>query len=294
MALQLERAGLIADGVIRARDWDPETFTLTGASRQLFTQAACDALRKAWGRQKWPQLMRVEARRFRPDWDTAEAYTTGQEVWHEGTEAYWRALQDHSGQEPAEGSAYWEEPEDFIPFIQLDQPWEDFRIDDAGADLNAFAWELDPRLNPGLAPIKGCTWWMDSIVLPQDAPAEVWIRFMPPCPRLSFVEWSASTAYTTGELCYRTTVGRCYIAQGSTTGDTPEGSPSDWAEVQVPEFMSAYVRQFMLSQWLTVAEGRYEAEGRAEKMLQEMEAQMLERSGGDGLGARVSVGARRL
>ena len=93
--MQTVSAGAVADGVIRARDWDPETFTLTGAARQLFTEAANDALRTAWGRQKWPQLMRIEPRRFRPDWSAATAYTAGQEVWHAATEAYWKCLVEH-------------------------------------------------------------------------------------------------------------------------------------------------------------------------------------------------------
>ncbi len=293
MALQMVSAGAIADGVIRARDWDPETFTLTGAARQLFTEAANDALRTAWGRQKWPQLMRIEPRRFRPDWSAATAYTAGQEVWHAATEAYWKCLVANTGETPAEGGTYWEQPEEFIPFIQLDQPWEEFRIDDTGADLNAFAWEKDPRLNPGLAPIAGLTWWMDSIVFPQGVPNEVYVRFMPPCPRITFEEWAAGTSYVTGETAYRTAVGRSYVALADTTGETPEATPAKWAEVRVPEFMSAYVRAYVLSQWLTVAEGRYEQEGRAEKKLQQMEQQMFERAGGDGDGARVSVGARR-
>lgn len=293
MALMMERVGLIADGVIRARDWNPATFTLTGSTRELFTQAAQDALAEAWSR-KWPQLKRVEPRRFRPAWDTDQAYAVGHEVWHAATEAYWKCLVAHSGQVPAVGSAYWEQPEEFVPFVQLDQPWEAYRMDDAGVDLNDFAYEEDPRLNPNAAPLHGCAWWMDSVVLPQEAPDQVWVKFWPACPRITFAEWAAGTAYAAGETAYRTLNGRCYVALKATTGEVPEETTGSWSEVQIPEFLGTYVRQFVLSQWLSVSEGRYEMEAKAERTLAKLECRMFERAGGDGEGARVSVGMRRV
>lgn len=292
MALLTERAGLIADGVLRARDWDPASYTLTGATRELFGQAATDALRVAWGFQKWDVLMRVEARRYRPDWAEDVAYEADAEVWHDGTGAYWRAVSAQTGNEPAEGSTYWEKPDDFIPFIQLAQPWEAWQIDEAGVDLGAFAWASDPRQHPGMRAIQGLSFWMDSVVLPQGSPDLVWVRYMPRAPELGFTEYAAGTTYEAGELAYVTATGRCYSALQEATGKDPATETAYWTEVGVPKFMSRYVRQYVLSQWLTVAEGRYEAEGRAKAMLEDMGRQMFERAGCSG-GARASVGVRR-
>lgn len=290
MAEVMERAGLIADGVIRMRDWDPEAYTLGSATRATFTQAANDALRRAYGYQKWPTLMRTEARRYRPTWDTDATYETGQEVWW--LDAYWRALQDHDGEEPAEGSAYWEKPEDFVPFIAFEQPWEEWAFDINGVDLKAFAWGLDPRQHPGMRAIDGCDLWMDSVVLPQGSPDRVWVRFVPRAPVISFEEYAAGRTYAAAEACYVTAAGRSYVALKAATGKNPVTETDYWREVGVPAFLSPYVRMAILSQWLTVAEGRYEMEGRAARELDEVAARHFERAG-YAQGARMSVGRRR-
>lgn len=277
MSVIYDRAGQLADSVIRAIGFSPEAFTLTEQDRSVLTDAANEALRTAWARQKWPLLMRVEPRRYRPTWAVGTAYAAGQEVWH-GT-AYWICLKADTGTEPGTDAAVWGAPATFIPFIQLEQPWETWPIDDNGFDLAAFAWEEDPRLNPGLQPIAGCTVWMDSIVLPQDAPDLVYIRFMPRCPQLDFTEWSATTPYDAGDVRYHTASGRCWGAVRDNTGVVPGTSDADWTEIGVPRFMSKYIRQVILAQWRTEDAGRYQSEGAAARALEEMERECFERSG---------------
>lgn len=291
MSVVYDKAGRLVDSVIRAIGFSPEAFTLTDQDRSVFTDAANEALRTAWARQKWPLLMRVEPRRYRPDWDVDTAYKAGQEVWHDT--AYWVLLVDNTGTEPGTDATVWGVPASFIPFIQLEQPWETWPIDDNGFDLQAFAWEKDPRLNPGLAPIAGCSIWMASIVLPQGVPDQVYIRFMPRCPQLDFTEWVSTTPYDAGDVCYHTASGRCWGAVQDNTGVVPGTSNDDWTEIGVPRFMSKYIRQVILAQWRTEDAGRYQSEGVAARALEEMERECFE-SAGVAQGARWGGFGRRL
>lgn len=272
-----DKAGTVVDGVIRAIGFSPAAFTLTEQDRTVFTDAANEALRIAWARQLWPLLMRVEPRRYRPTWSAATPYVAGNEVWH-GT-AYWICLKPDTGTEPGGDATVWGIPTTFMPFIQLEQPWETWAIDDHGFDLAAFAWEDDPRLNPGVPPISGCDVWMDSIVLPQSAPDQVWIRFMPRCPVLDFTEWSVSEVYAAADVRYHTATGKCWAAVRANTGVTPGSSADDWSEVGVPRFMVPYIRHYILAAWRTEDAGRYQSEGAAERALQLMERDAFERAG---------------
>ena len=275
-----ERAGVILNGVIRLKGWDPETFTVSGADRETLTEAANDLLREAWSRQKWPLLMRTEQRQYRPTWAVGTTYAMDEEVWHAGTETYWKSLAaGNVGHEPAEGSAFWEKPDDFIPFIQLAQPWETWEIWERGVDLQAFAFDSDPRLTPNIKAIKPCEFWMDSVVLPSSAPVKPWVRFMPRCPELSFTEWSGATAYAAGEACYLTSTGRSYTALQGSTNKSPATETDYWVEVGVPKFMSRYVRIGMLAAWRTADEGRYQTQAEARAELERMEQEAFERAG---------------
>ena len=50
-------------------------------------------------------------------------------------------------------------------------------------------------------------------------------------PETDYAEWAAGTAYTAGQKVIRLTTHRIYEALTSTTGDTPETSPTKWLDL---------------------------------------------------------------
>ena len=50
-------------------------------------------------------------------------------------------------------------------------------------------------------------------------------------PENDYAEWAAGTAYTAGQKVIRLTTHKIYEALASTTGDTPETSPTKWLDL---------------------------------------------------------------
>lgn len=284
------KAGDLIDAVIRWRGWEPSAYTLSMNQRQTLSFAIDDAVRRAWGYQMWPQLMRVERRQFRPGWRSDYVYSVDAEVFH--GDGYWRATHENSNSEPGAGSEFWESCRP-IPFIEFNQPWEWHGFNEEGVDLNFFAFADDPRQRPNLPAIKGCSFWMDSVVLPDDAPGLVYIRFKPNPPVISYDEWSSSNMYDVGDVVYQTASGRCYLCiKAVVNPGVPLSQTDTWKEQRVPRMFMQYVVRWACAQWLTRDEGRYEEEAAAQQILEDVARSMIERRGGDGTPARIRVAGR--
>jgi hypothetical protein len=58
-------------------------------------------MERVWNYTFWPEVRRVEKRRFHPDWSQAEAVTAGTFRYYPPTGAYYQALKDNTGNAPA-------------------------------------------------------------------------------------------------------------------------------------------------------------------------------------------------
>ena len=272
---------------VRKRGWDPSTWTGTGADYALFEDAINDAIRRAYSYQKWPELMRIEERQYMPSWAIGTAYAAGNYVFHD--ETYWKCLKTDTGTEPGTDATVWDSDIGDMPlFIQLAQPWESFIIDQDGFDLQDFAFLTDPRLTPGLRALTGLDVWMDAVVMPYGSPVKVWAKFMPEAPRYSFTEWADDTDYVAGDYCYVALTGICWMALAASTNVAPGSDDSKWIEAGVPDFLAEYLSEYMLGEWLTEQEGKYEKLGRAQQILEEVAERKFERRGVQSSG-RVSM-----
>lgn len=277
-------ASRVADRALRLIGMEPTECTLMPSMRERFEDAVNDAIGAIWADQKWLPLMRIEFRRYRPLWHPEELYIEGQEVWHEG--AYWRILATrvNPSPEPVEGSTVWRKllSEEVVKMIEFAQPWEETVIDDAGVDCGAFAWQVNPRLNPHAPPIDGVTFWMDSVLLPSGAPDGVWCRFLPLRPRVSFVEFKEGKAYAKGEVCYRTLTGHCYEAlhHGITTppAEDPDYNLGLWREVLIPEFLVPYIAFKVAAAYMSEEQGKYQTQAMAERELEAIRLRYFEKS----------------
>ncbi len=275
------KAGKILNGIVALKGYAPLSYTLSAGEREKWADGVNDALREAMAEAKFPQMVRTELRQFRPDWDEEQGYLEGHEVLHGGK--YWKALADCAGVEPGTDDEVWEVPEDGIHrFIELEQPWEGVRMDEAGVDLNAFAWEVDPRLRPGSVPLRGCEFWMGSVVVPETEGVRVWVRFIPKRERFDFTEWSAAAAYEAGDVRFRTLTGDCYraLSDMDAGGAVPE-SNEEWLRIRVPEFLAKFVKLSVYATELSEESGRFRAVAAAEAELQRVVDTVMDGAGVD-------------
>lgn len=73
-------------------------------------------LRQMWEKWPWPDLVLVEERKFRPEWDAAVTYAAGTEVYYTPGKKYWQSLRGtnlnhapQTGTPLVENSAWWAE-----------------------------------------------------------------------------------------------------------------------------------------------------------------------------------------
>jgi len=153
-----------------------------------------------------------------------------------------------------------------IPYILFDQDnlspiGEIMAIWDADPTRGAHARKLRYLLN-------------EDRVLLIDATSEtgnVWVQFLLPQPRFTTDEYSAPTAYSTGDIVFYNPTGDCYIARQPTTGNLPT-SPEYWRRYRIPDFLADYLKFYALAETLA-EDGQYDKSSyqfaRAEGILQQ-------------------------
>jgi hypothetical protein len=220
--------------------------------------------------EKFPALRRIEFRRYRPTVADLEAalpsFSEGQECWYAGF--YWRRTE-----------TYWERVpmEQLAAFVAFDQPWEANEIDPGGVVKDAFAFRSDPKYNPEAAPIGGCNWFEDGVMLPAPAPDGVFVRFVPKAPRISFLEWSGETAYAKGAGCYVTADRECYVALADIApGGDPPSANASWKRVRVRDEFETYLVEMAAATILSEDQGRYQTKAAAETEFAELQARFSE------------------
>ena len=232
--------------------------------------------------EKFTSLRRVEFRRYRPtETDLEEAatrYAEGQECWHGGH--YWRrTARPVSG----DGTAgLWDElkMEQVSAFIAFDQPWEAVEIDPAGVVLDDFAYEADPKYHPDAAPVKGCGWFADGVLLPAPAPEGVYVRFTPKAPRISFVEWAADRDWARGAGCYVSEDRDCYIAAADIeSGEEAPSANAKWRRIRVRDEFETYLTELAAASLQSEDQGRYQTKAAAENEFAELQARFAEGTG---------------
>lgn len=233
-----------------------------------------DALRRVWTHAHWPMVRRVERRAYRPPYTFELVFREGQECWHKG--AYWRAEVEGPEHAPGEGNPEWRRlnPDEVARFIALDQPWENTEIALGGVDLTGFAYARDPKAFPDQPPIVGCAFAGDypgggttRVVLPQDAPDEVWIAFIPEEPRISLEPWKSEGDYAYGDTVHHK--GESWMCVGDRADVEPGATPCEvpWRRVRIPEFMAPCVVAFVQAAFASEDQGRAQSEAMAQNLL---------------------------
>jgi hypothetical protein len=224
-----------------------ESDTVLDLDRARFNNAFNRLIRKAWNWHLWPELLLLEERRYRAIW-MAQTYSIDAEVYHEASDAYWRALDDTTAADVPGVSALWEEIEesDLDLYIAYDQDGEtgfsriadcydkNFRTDRTARRLK---WEYDDR---GI-----------RILERNSVPETVWVYLYQLCPRFRGDTWSASSTYLAQRVIYyedanetQDYAGDFWIVLDTTTaGENPLTAPTKFARLEIPEFLADFIVQ---------------------------------------------------
>lgn len=222
--------------------------------------------------EKFPMMQRLEFRRYRPTWEAGSAFGINQECWYD--ERYWRRTAVTGSDAPGVGTDWKElKDEEVWAFINWEQPWENTIIDRAGVDMNAFAYEADPKYNPHATPLKVVGMFEFGIELQAPAPKGVWIRFVPVYPKLCFTEWVTGTAYEAGDTVYRTETKDVYECLEDIPEDKRDIAPENdiqgfWTPIRISSDFEDYLTRLIAADLLTEDQGKYQTKAAADRELE--------------------------
>ena len=233
---------------------------------------AIDAGIRRLAAEKFPALERIELRRFRPTWVSNVGWTINQECWYAGE--YWRLESDTPTAAPNEPDSGWRliPMSDVAAFVAFDQPWEPVEIDPGSVDRNRFAYKADPRYCPEATPLSVTGINELGIVLQAPAPKQVYVRFTPRFPNVSFEEWSDEASYEAGDIVYLKDTKDCYqaLADAAAGGDSPDEDDENWQPMRVPAVFESYLTRLVASDFLTEDQGKYQTRAAADHEFEEL------------------------
>lgn len=259
------KAGAILGNAVRMAGFDPSLMAVPENWRMLAEMAVNGGLERL-AAERFPQMRRVEFRRYRPDWSAGAGWAKGMECWHGSR--YWRLGADGAGDaEPAHGSA-WRALEmgEVAAFIEFSQPWEPTEIEPGGVDVNDFAFAADPKYHPDAEAVRGCRMTEFGVTLPTPAPEGVYVKFIPQVRGVTYVEWSGEAQYAAGDVAYLTQTGECYLcAGGATRGVNPAADGAVWRPVRTCRAWQKYLTLLAAAEIQTAEQGRYQTQAAAER-----------------------------
>lgn len=267
----------VYESILRMRGYDPATAAVGVGEQGRIIEWLNERMLDAWERCFWPEVMLVEQRQYRADWDDELLYSTGDEVWLDPW--YYVSLQDGNvGQNPETETTFWERTEAALQkTIEFRQAGE---TEIGSVDLGACVYAMDPRLHQfaGLVEAVICT--PDGIqVLATPAPARPFIRFRPPSPEFTLTGWDSLADYAIGDLVYLASTGLCYRALKVGTGRAPDQQTDYWVEVQLPWMFKKYLVHAVHADSLLNPEERGKELSIAESALDELEDRMIDGRG---------------
>jgi len=222
--------------IARKMGYDPTSSDFDDETAAKYAAFATTRLQEAWEHDFWPELMLLEQRAMRDDWDNALTYALGDEVFYRSTEVYYIALQASTGQDPTSTSGFWEVPTTFDPYI----PYEMTNRTALG-DVE-FVCQKNPRTNqqfPGFLITRPSE---NGIQLSNIFTAQSWIQFRQRPPELTSAVWDDSVAYLPTQLVYSATSGECYIAiQAGTNQDPVTPASAYWTKIDFPYIFRNFV-----------------------------------------------------
>ncbi len=226
----------LLDGTLRLAGIDP---TAPAASDKLkVMEYLAQALKQAHEHWRWPDLVILEERFFRPIW-TADDYDQDFEVYDVATQAYYRAPAGAVDTDIPGVSDAWELLTDFNRFVDWSQEGE------VAIEAVLGAWDKDPRAHADALSIdyelaeEGVRFAPSS-----DMPNSVWIEFRMRCPDFTYgVEWTA-ISFASGAQVFHVATADIYQATDDVTGSAVPGASTDWLRLDVPYIFASACKRW--------------------------------------------------
>lgn len=218
---------------------DPEQDLLRDHAR-AWVSAINSKVRYGWEFWDWPELTITEERALRQIWLTDVTYTSGQgdnsELYYIPNTTYYKVIGSPPVGTLPTDATYFEE----IESADLDRhiAYEQWGKQDIG-QIYAVHADSPRTFTPALPWVTSPSGYgLDVSVYSGNT---VWITYKPRPPQFTSATYSASTAYSRGDLVLDLASGDCYVALASST-DQPLAATSYWLKQEFPYLLSEYVK----------------------------------------------------
>jgi hypothetical protein len=207
-------------------------------------------LRTIWETEFWPSLMVTEERYFRDVWSSG-SYAPNAEVYHSGTDAYYKNTSGGSTSGVPGTSSDWTQIKEFSPYISFTQTGKTeigqvYKITSA-----------DPREKLNYDTVE-FTQKDDQVIVNYPRQNSYWVEFRQRAPIIKAEKWSASVTYSAGDQVYYTSSGQTggdfYDALSSNTNSAPSSVNANWAKVNVPYIFGPYLEHSIAADILLIDE----------------------------------------
>ncbi|MDA7669611.1 hypothetical protein N8555_01140 [bacterium] len=240
-------------------------------------------LHQIWETEFWPALMAVEKRYFRPSW-AAGTYASNTEIYHSGTDKYYKNTSGGNTSSTPGSHADWAEITDFTPSIEFQQTG----ATEIGQVFRVTAKDPRENLNQGSVSFSLKD---DSILIDYKNENFYWIEFRKQCPLIDARKWSSGSCSKGDEFYYYdspSASGNFYASIADSNNTTPGSNTTHWEKIDIPFFVGPYLEHAIASDILLVDE-KIELAGiqmRARDRALEQEMQRVKNQSGDAFSPR--------
>jgi len=227
----------VYEATVRRKGLDPASVTLDAGQQEAIAEWITERTLEAWDWGWWPELLELERRQYRADWDAGKTYATGDEVYYAPEDKYYVALQASTNKNPASETDYWEEQDELDRYVALDQTGEtEIHAVRRAAKRNPRVSDYPDFLEVGLS--------KNGIQFDTLAPSRPYLEFKRPPPRFTRTAWSEATTYAKGALVYVASTGQCYESlQAANLNKNPTSETSWWTVQTFPTLFFDWIRR---------------------------------------------------
>ena len=223
--------------------------TLSNDEFALFRGFISRRLREAWESEYWPELMKVESRRYGTGtWSAsgtyAGDYSVNEIVYYNGS--YYQANAGTSSSEVPGADAKWDLVTTFHHFIGYEQP-DQTKIGQVYRVLNK-----DPRIEHNWTEVD-FRLTSDGVTL-IDGPDLPYIEFRDRAPELTGSDWDTDVTYGVGgQVYYNGDFWNALIVRDSSTS-APTNSDTNWEKKSIPYIFKSWLEKAAASDMLLLDE----------------------------------------
>lgn len=208
-------------------------------------------VRKYWRAYDWPEILLIEQRYYRDEYNGATTYAAGAEVYESTTDSYYSSAQSANTGHAVTDTAWWTPLTSFNRYVSLTQTGKTV----IGEVLTATKY--DPREESNPIPVY-FTLSNDGAQFGEDAPHSVWLRFRKIAPKYTATVWDAALSYAAGTVVLFGTDGECYLcATATSAGQSPLTHAANWTIQLVPDFLQDMLTHKTYADWLII-DGQHE------------------------------------